>query len=162
MNGRPSPGGGWEFFFSPPCPDRLWGPPSLLSNGYQELFPWGVKWPGSEADHSPPSSAEVRMRGAIPPLPQYVLMARCSVKTQGQLYFYPLPINEKNCTLLIRSSREDQVGTKLANFISIAHHHIDAEVHRRTLWSRSLCKLAYSFPSFPHCLVQIYFSAPHS
>jgi len=20
---------------------RLWGPPSLLSNGYQELFPWG-------------------------------------------------------------------------------------------------------------------------
>jgi len=19
----------------PPCPDRLWGPPSLLSNGYQ-------------------------------------------------------------------------------------------------------------------------------
>jgi len=20
--------------------ERLWGPPSLLSNGYQELFPW--------------------------------------------------------------------------------------------------------------------------
>jgi hypothetical protein len=29
---------GWEFFSSPPCPDRLWGPPSLLSNGYQRLF----------------------------------------------------------------------------------------------------------------------------
>jgi hypothetical protein len=26
---------GWEFFSSPPLPDRLWGPPSLLSNGYQ-------------------------------------------------------------------------------------------------------------------------------
>jgi hypothetical protein len=25
----------------PPRPDRLWGPPSLLFNGYQELFPWG-------------------------------------------------------------------------------------------------------------------------
>jgi hypothetical protein len=28
------PGEGWEFFSSPPCPDRLWIPPSLLSNGY--------------------------------------------------------------------------------------------------------------------------------
>jgi len=22
----------WDFFSSPPCPDQLWGPPSLLSN----------------------------------------------------------------------------------------------------------------------------------
>jgi hypothetical protein len=35
------PGGGWEFLSSPPCPERFWGPPSLLSNGYQGLFPWG-------------------------------------------------------------------------------------------------------------------------
>jgi len=28
------------------------------------------------------------MCGAIPPLPQYALMAWCSVKTQGQLYLY--------------------------------------------------------------------------
>jgi hypothetical protein len=30
-------------------------------------FP-GVKWPGHEADHSPPSSAEVKNGGAIPTL----------------------------------------------------------------------------------------------
>jgi hypothetical protein len=50
-----SPGRGWEFFSSPPCPDRLWGPLSLLSNGYQ-----GVSFPGGEADHSSPSSVDVK------------------------------------------------------------------------------------------------------
>jgi hypothetical protein len=28
-----------EFFSSPPRPERLWGPPGFLSNGYQGLFP---------------------------------------------------------------------------------------------------------------------------
>jgi hypothetical protein len=28
-----------EFFSSPPRPERLWGPPSLLSIGYQGLLP---------------------------------------------------------------------------------------------------------------------------
>jgi hypothetical protein len=30
-----------RFFFTPQRPDRLWGPPSLLSNGYCGLFHWG-------------------------------------------------------------------------------------------------------------------------
>jgi len=29
-----------EFFSSPPRLERFWGPPGLLSNGYQGLFPW--------------------------------------------------------------------------------------------------------------------------
>jgi len=28
-------------FSSPPRPDRLWSPPSHLSDGYQRLFRWG-------------------------------------------------------------------------------------------------------------------------
>jgi hypothetical protein len=35
------PGGGWEFFSSTPRPDRLFGPPSLLFNGYCGFFHWG-------------------------------------------------------------------------------------------------------------------------
>ena len=40
------------------CPDRPWGPPSLLYNGYR-VFPGGKVLPGPDADPSPPSSAEV-------------------------------------------------------------------------------------------------------
>jgi hypothetical protein len=47
--------------FSSVCrSDRLWDPLNLLSNGYRGLFPRGVKRPGREADHSPPTSAEVK------------------------------------------------------------------------------------------------------
>jgi hypothetical protein len=38
---------------------------------------------GREADHSPPSSAEVK---------EYASMAWCSVKAQGQLYLFTLPL----------------------------------------------------------------------
>jgi hypothetical protein len=59
-----SPGRGKKFVYSPQRPDWLWGPPCLLYKGYQ-----GVKWPGREADRSPPFSAEVKNGGDIPPLP---------------------------------------------------------------------------------------------
>ena len=36
-------------------PDRPWGPPNLLYNGYR-IFLRGKEWPGRNADPSPPSS----------------------------------------------------------------------------------------------------------
>jgi hypothetical protein len=51
---------GAKNFSSSLCPDRLWGPPSLLYNGYRGVLSPGVRArPGRDADHSPPSSAEV-------------------------------------------------------------------------------------------------------
>jgi hypothetical protein len=45
-----------------------------------------VKRPGREADHSRPSSAEVKnVCGAIPPFPQYVSMVCCLVKHRDNL-----------------------------------------------------------------------------
>jgi hypothetical protein len=52
---RSNPGGG-EIFRG--CPNRPWGPPSLLYNGYR-VFPGGRKRLGRDADPSPSSSAEV-------------------------------------------------------------------------------------------------------
>ena len=51
--------GGGEIFRT--CPDRPWGPPSLLYNGYR-VFPGGKERPGRNADPSAPSSAVV-MKG---------------------------------------------------------------------------------------------------
>jgi hypothetical protein len=53
-----NPGGG-EIFRR--RPDRPWGPPSLLYNGYRVCFP-GVKRPGRGVDHPPSSSASVKER----------------------------------------------------------------------------------------------------
>jgi hypothetical protein len=49
----------WEFLSSPPRPDLLWVPPSILKNGYRGLPP-GIKRSGSEGDQSPPYTAEVK------------------------------------------------------------------------------------------------------
>jgi hypothetical protein len=48
-----NPGGGQIFRT---CPDRPWGPPSLLYNGYR-VFSMGKERLGREADPSPSSSA---------------------------------------------------------------------------------------------------------
>jgi hypothetical protein len=42
-------------------PDRLWGPPSLLYNGYRVSFP-GLKQAGRGVNHPPSSSSRVKER----------------------------------------------------------------------------------------------------
>jgi hypothetical protein len=44
------------------------------TGAHPAFYPMGNGvWPGHEADHSPPSSAEVMSRGAIPPFPHILL-----------------------------------------------------------------------------------------
>jgi hypothetical protein len=65
---------GARIFTSACHPDRLWGPPSLLSNWYQRLFHQGVKKPWREADHSPPTRAKVKKMWVYTSTPPYVFM----------------------------------------------------------------------------------------
>jgi hypothetical protein len=78
---------GSRILSSPNRPDRLCGPPKLLSNGYQGLFPRGVKQQRHEADQSPPASREVKKMWIHTSTPPYVFMAQFLICwAQGQLY----------------------------------------------------------------------------
>jgi hypothetical protein len=48
----------------------------------------GVKWPGHEADHSPPSSAEVKNAWSCTSTPPICLHGMVLSKAQGQLYLF--------------------------------------------------------------------------
>jgi hypothetical protein len=60
------PARGKKLFSTTQLSDRLWDPPSLLSRKYRGAFSLGVKRSGFEAKHSPPSTAEVKIDGALP------------------------------------------------------------------------------------------------
>jgi len=73
MTGGLRPGRSLEFLSLPPHLDQLWGHSASypMITGYQGLFPFEVKWPGCEADHSPAFNAEVknaRSFTTIPPI----------------------------------------------------------------------------------------------
>jgi hypothetical protein len=81
-----------RIFTSPFRPDRLWGPFRLLSNGYNGALSPGVKRPGSEADHSPPTSAEVKKMWVYTSTPTSVFIAQCLVKHRDKFTSILLPL----------------------------------------------------------------------
>jgi hypothetical protein len=78
---------GSRIFSSPCLPDRLWGRPNLLSNGYWGIISPGVKRPELEADHSPPTSAEVKKIWIYAPTPPYAVMTWCLVKHRDFIFY---------------------------------------------------------------------------
>ena len=97
-----NPGGG-EIFRT--CPDRSWGPSSLLYNGYR-VFPGGKERPGRNADPSPTSSAvghervELYLYSPCGPFGLY----RASVPVQGctlpLLFFLKSGRDYADCTII--------------------------------------------------------------
>jgi hypothetical protein len=63
----------------PTQPPIQWVPESLSL---------GVKRPGGEACHSPPSNSEVNVRGAISPFPKFAFMVWCLVKHRDNFAFF--------------------------------------------------------------------------
>jgi hypothetical protein len=86
------PGRSWEFFSSPPCPDRLWSPPGPLSNRYRGKAAGNLKL--TTYLHL---AQRLRMRGSITPLPQYVFMAWCLVKHRDNFTFSKFIIFKQCC-----------------------------------------------------------------
>jgi hypothetical protein len=73
------------------------GPTQPPIQWLSEALSLGLKRPGSENDHSPPSSAEVKNAWSYTSNPAYAFVARCLVKQRDftlpylYLYLYPYP-----------------------------------------------------------------------
>jgi len=67
-------------------PDRPWGPPSLLYNGYR-LFPGGKERPGRDADPSPILVPWSRKSRVIPLLPLRAVRPVQSLSACTRLHF---------------------------------------------------------------------------
>ena len=95
------------------CPDRPWGPPSLLYNGYR-IFPGGKERSGRDADPSPPSSAIGHERVELylySPYGPYGLY-KASVPVQGVHFTSTLPLKFQS------SLATNSVSPSLPIFIS--------------------------------------------
>jgi hypothetical protein len=91
--------GGGEIFRT--CPDRPWGPPNNLYNGYR-VFSGGKERPGGESDSSPLLVPCSRKSRAIPLLPLCAKRPTQSLSTCTRVhftFFLPYSGKQNNCTI---------------------------------------------------------------
>jgi len=74
------------FFPLPPSPNRLWNPPSLLSNGYRELYSRKCRGRGAKLTTHFHLAARLRTGAAITPLPHTSSTAWCLMKQRIRLH----------------------------------------------------------------------------
>jgi hypothetical protein len=92
LAGRPrgrssSPGRGRIFLF-PTSSRPVLGPSQPPIQWVLGVLSLGVKRPAREADHSPPTSAEVKKTWISISTPPYAFMAQCLIKHRGNFTFY--------------------------------------------------------------------------
>jgi hypothetical protein len=99
-------------FSSPPRPDRLWVPPSLLLNGYGGgALSLGVKRLRLEVDHSLPSRTEVQNRWSYTSIPPIRLHSVTLSQAQVQRYFsFEDALLSVNSSLNGRNNVKDSSG----------------------------------------------------
>ena len=95
-------------------PDRPWGPPSLLYNGYR-VFPGDKERPGRDADLSPPSSAEAMKEWSYTSTPPMGRTActepQCLYKGCTLPYLTLLPNDTTICSNELERMRKETVVT---------------------------------------------------
>ena len=105
------------------CPDRPWGPSSLLYNGYR-VFPGGKERSGRDADPSPPSSAVGHERVELylySPYGPYGLY-RASVPVQGcTLTLLKKPVDYDFVRKCPMSALLSALWTQLVNYKGKVH-----------------------------------------
>jgi len=79
---------GLGIFSSPLRPERLWGPTQPPIQWVPGAASLGLERPGREADHSPPSRAEIKNACSYTSTPQYVFMAWCLIKHRDNFLLY--------------------------------------------------------------------------
>jgi hypothetical protein len=105
MIGGSSPGKSWEFFSSPPQPERLWHPTRPPIQGVPGALSLGVKRSWYEAHHSPPPSAQIKEWVELYlHSPNTSSWRGAQLKAQGQLYLYLFILVIKERLLILGSN----------------------------------------------------------
>jgi hypothetical protein len=144
-------------------PDRSWGPPSPLYNGYQ-VFP-GDKAAGHGVDHPPPSSADVK---EIVELYHYSPLGLCGLfylylylycDNQTHHYLLYCPLTFKNLASYIWDRHTATL--QMFHFIYIFSPTISTEYFKHAAQApffSSKCRLFHNATFFGSCVIHILYT----
>jgi hypothetical protein len=127
---------GVRFPVGAPSPDRLWGPPSLLSNGYLGIFLRDLGGRGVKLTTHLHLVPKLRIRGAIPPLHH-------TSSWRGDASYVLLP-GTRQLGRPERIWKDKGVHTRYERFYDISHQRKDMGMKTKLSWVDYMFKILYS------------------